>query len=81
MVWKGAGAVPVGTFMQSQRQPKSSRSTHSSTGDVGVEGGEAATVEGFLHVLLSGLGFVPANLQQVILEMEQGALVMRGTKN
>lgn len=46
--------------------------THSSTGAVGVEAGEAATVEGFLHVLLSGLRFVPPNLQQLILGRGKG---------
>lgn len=34
---------------------ESPKFTHSSTGAVGVKAGEAATVEGFLHVLLSGL--------------------------
>jgi len=43
--------------------------THSRTGAIAVHMREAAAVERLLHVLLSGLRFIPSNLQQLVLQV------------
>lgn len=46
-------------------------STHRGAGTVEVNGGEATAVQRFLHVLLGRLGLVPADLQQLVLDIKQ----------
>lgn len=48
------------------------RNTYSSAGAVGVDVGESAAVESFLHIDLSGLGLVPPDLQQLVLRRAGG---------